>query len=561
MDAQTFLDNFATIIDAASGVQRLQELALGLALRGSLVEHDRADEPAEVLLGGMPAMRDAMVRNGTIGKPRHPEGVPVDDPPYEIPPRWAWARLGDVGAIVGGGTPKTSEPKYWADGAEIPWLTPADMRSQSSQHVSRGARDITALGLAESSAQLLPAGAVLFSSRAPIGHVGIAAQPLATNQGFKSCVPYVSAMTKYLYVFLRYVGPSVDATATGTTFKEVSGKEVALIPVPVPPLAEQQRIVARVDELTKLCGELLVRQERRHRCTTRLRGSAFHALTEAESPDDLRRAWRRISTSWPDLMDSNDGAPALRLLIYDLAVAGRLSWTASTEPNQSLDPFLATAEDRPDSRRLLGRVPPDWKCLQLGDLLTGGLANGASPRPVDHVTDVMSLKLSATTRGVFDPSHFKYVDISPEEAERYWLRPDDLLVQRSNTPAFVGMAALYDGPERTFIYPDLMMRGRVRSEVDHRYVHLFLMSSYARSFIRMRASGTSQSMVKVNQRTVLKIPIALPARLEQERIVQVVDHLMGKCARLERGLGTRASTQAALAAAIAGEGSPMVGLA
>jgi type I restriction enzyme S subunit len=302
MDAQTFLDNFATIAGASGGVERMRSLVLDLAVRGRLSRTSRADEPVEKLFDTMRESRLAMIANGAIGKPRHPEGVPVSEVPHEVPPSWRWVRLGDVGAIVGGGTPKSGESSYWADDEDIPWLTPADMRAQASKLVRRGARDITAKGLAESSAQLLPAGSVLFSSRAPIGHVGIAEQPLATNQGFKSCVPYVDAISEYLYIYMKHVAPRVDETATGTTFKEVSGKDVSLIPVPVPPLAEQQRIVATVDELMAMCNNLEASQHNQRRATTHFRRSAFYALTEAATPDDLRIAWERISTRRPSLI-------------------------------------------------------------------------------------------------------------------------------------------------------------------------------------------------------------------------------------------------------------------
>src|SRR5690606_23769256 len=155
----------------------------------------------------------------------------------------------------GGGTPKTSNPDYWTDQG-IPWLTPADLNGLQGKYVVRGRRDISAVGLENSSAQLLPIGAVLFSSRAPIGYVAIAANPLAANQGFKSCVPFLPEMSAYIYRFLHAVGPEVERTAPGTTFKEVSGKIVAQIPIPVPPLAEQRRIVAKVDQLMALCDEL-----------------------------------------------------------------------------------------------------------------------------------------------------------------------------------------------------------------------------------------------------------------------------------------------------------------
>ena len=256
MTTREFIEVFDTIVEAPGGIDRLRELVLQLAVRGRLVPQDPNDEPANKLVVELTVSKERLLRKKIISKSRYPSGVSIELKPFEVPKTWQWFRMSDVGAIVGGGTPKSSEPSFWSDGQDIPWLTPADMRRQSSHYILRGARDITSEGLNRSSAQMLPAGSVLFSSRAPIGYVGIAANPLSTNQGFKSCVPYIPAMSDYLYVFLKYAGPEIDKQATGTTFKEVPGKEFALISVPIPPLAEQQRIVAKVNELMELIDRL-----------------------------------------------------------------------------------------------------------------------------------------------------------------------------------------------------------------------------------------------------------------------------------------------------------------
>ena len=234
----------------------LREAVLQLAIHGRLVTQNGHEDPPEALTAKLTEGKERLLAEKTVLKPRYPCGIPVDRTPFRIPRTWRWLRLGDVASIVGGGTPKSSEPAYWSDGEDIPWLTPADMRRQTSRYMERGRRDISAEGLRRSSAQMLPKGSVLFSSRAPIGHVGIAAKPLTTNQGFKSCVPYIQSMSEYLYLFLRYAGPRIDTDATGTTFKEVSGKAVALIPVPIPSFSEQHRIVAKVDELMALIDQL-----------------------------------------------------------------------------------------------------------------------------------------------------------------------------------------------------------------------------------------------------------------------------------------------------------------
>lgn len=197
------------------------------------------------------AARKQLIDSGLIREKSNLSQVAANDKRYALPDGWLWTRLGNLGEIVGGGTPRTNIAEYWAD-TGIPWLTPADLYGLTEKLIGKGRRFITRAGLENSSARLLPVGSVLFSSRAPIGYVAIAENELATNQGFKSCVPYIMGMNHYLYYFLKSEGKRIDEGASGTTFKEVSGKEVMRIPIPLPPLAEQHRIVARVDELFAL---------------------------------------------------------------------------------------------------------------------------------------------------------------------------------------------------------------------------------------------------------------------------------------------------------------------
>lgn len=170
--------------------------------------------------------------------------------PFDLPDAWTFVRLKHIGEIVGGGTPKTNINEYW-DG-NIPWLTPADFSGYEKMYISAGARTITELGLKSSSAQMLPAGSVLYSSRAPIGYIAIAANSVSTNQGFKSVVPYDFAMSPYLYYCLKARTDDIVQRATGTTFKEISGSEMAETIIPLPPINEQQRIFKKATQLLEI---------------------------------------------------------------------------------------------------------------------------------------------------------------------------------------------------------------------------------------------------------------------------------------------------------------------
>lgn len=164
----------------------------------------------------------------------------------ELPKGWVEVPIGDVCQVVGGSTPSTKVDKYW-DG-EIPWLTPDDLARDRSQYLSRGRRTISKAGYASCSTQMVPAGTVVFTSRAPIGYVAIARQPLCTNQGFKSFVPPDGLSSEYLYWYLQWATPMIRAMGSGTTFAEISGKVAKTIPLRLPPLPEQERIVAAIEE-------------------------------------------------------------------------------------------------------------------------------------------------------------------------------------------------------------------------------------------------------------------------------------------------------------------------
>ncbi|MFM5127435.1 restriction endonuclease subunit S [Aeromonas veronii] len=159
---------------------------------------------------------------------------------------WATKTIADVCSVVNGGTPKTGVSEYW-DGTHQ-WITPAEMGKRSSPYVARTERTITDAGMQSSSARLLPPLSVILSSRAPIGHLVINTEPMATNQGCKGLVPSDGLNHKYLYYYLSSIVQLLNDLGTGATFKELSGGKLKEVPIPVPPLAEQQRIVAILDK-------------------------------------------------------------------------------------------------------------------------------------------------------------------------------------------------------------------------------------------------------------------------------------------------------------------------
>ena len=158
---------------------------------------------------------------------------------------WKTCTMGELGTIIGGATPSTKKAENY-DSGTISWITPKDLAGFSGRFISRGERNITEQGLKSCSTQLMPAHTVLFSSRAPIGYVAIAAQDVCTNQGFKSVVPNDSTDYMFLYYLLKYNRDKIENLGSGTTFKEVSGSTMRGIEVTVPESIEEQRRIASV---------------------------------------------------------------------------------------------------------------------------------------------------------------------------------------------------------------------------------------------------------------------------------------------------------------------------
>ena len=176
-------------------------------------------------------------------------------------PEWTTGTISDLGAVVGGSTPSKAKPEYYTESG-IAWITPKDLSINKSKIISHGENDITELGLKNSSAAIMPEGTVLFSSRAPIGYIAIAAGEVTTNQGFKSVVPKPEIGMPFVYFFLKHNLPVIEGMASGSTFKEVSGSTMKNIPAVIPdaetlaqfsdfcaPIFAQQRILEKQSQL------------------------------------------------------------------------------------------------------------------------------------------------------------------------------------------------------------------------------------------------------------------------------------------------------------------------
>ncbi len=209
----------------------------------------------------------------------------------DLPDGWMWKTMGDIADVVSGGTPRTSDASNFENG-EIPWLTPADLSGYAAKFVSGGARKLTPKGLQSCSAKLIPAGAVLFTSRAPIGYVAIASNPISTNQGFKNFVLREGVLPEYVYWWIKGAKQLAESLASGTTFLEISGTNAKKLPIPIAPLAKQREIVAELEKQFSRLDEAVANLQRVKANLKRYRASVLNdavegRLVECDSPVEL----------------------------------------------------------------------------------------------------------------------------------------------------------------------------------------------------------------------------------------------------------------------------------
>ena len=222
--------------------------------------------------------------------------------------------ISEIGSIVSGATPKTSDATNY--GGDIPWLTPADLSGYTNKYIERGARNISKKGYDSCSTQIMPAGSILFSSRAPIGYVAIAANPICTNQGFKSIVPNKNVDSEFLFYQLKFLKNQIADLGRGTTFKEISGKTLGSVEIVLPNLKEQKRIVNKIEELFSELDSAVETLKKSKEQLAVYRQSvlkeAFAQFSHKEKIKDLSEFVTSGSRGWAQYY-SDDGARFIRI--------------------------------------------------------------------------------------------------------------------------------------------------------------------------------------------------------------------------------------------------------
>jgi type I restriction enzyme, S subunit len=282
-----------------------------------------------------------------------------------------------------------------------------------------------------------------------------------------------------------------------------------------------------------VCDELEAAQEMRERRRDALRAASLARVTDPEVPGTASQEDAAFFLSHSGRMLTRmEHVGTIRRSVLGLAVQGRLVHTAS------------------------------WREARLRDVISFGPRNGLSPRASTDPNAPKCLALTATTSGVFKSAFFKNVDAHIPLDSHLWLRSGDILFQRGNTRDYVGIAALFDGPDGSFIYPDLMIKVRTDAQVDPRWLVLAANSPLGRRYMAANAVGAQKSMPKINHEILLNLPVPLPPLTDQVAVLDRVSELMAVCDELERSLvaaeeGRTQALEAVLHRALEGAGAPL----
>lgn len=386
-----------------------------------------------------------------------------------LPQSWIRCTLADVGNVVSGGTPSTQNSDFWGD--EINWISPSDLTGYKSKFISRGAKSLSKLGLKNCSAKLMPSGSVHFSSRAPIGYVVISSESLCTNQGFKSLVPSAGVFSDYVYFYLKSIKALANSLATGTTFKELSGTAFAKLPFPLPPLAEQKRIVAKIEEL-------------------------FSELEAGE--ESLRLARRQLATYRQSLLKQ--------------AFEGKLTtqWRARNPKSASTG----------------------WREVDVSEVLTSKPTNGRSVK--DRAGGFRVLRLTAIKDGVIDPRENKEGDWGAADAVAHVIRKGNFLLSRGNgSIRLVGRGGIVR-EDADIAFPDTMIRLPLNLQLVEPLFFSYLWNSQQVREQIEASARTTAGIYKINQSLLTRYRIPLCSLPEQQEIVRLLDEQFEVIERNER---------------------------
>ena len=558
MNVDRLLAHYERIADAPDAVPRLRRFILDLAVRGKLVEQDSNHEPSAELLKRIDAEKARLVKVGELKDKPSLLDVANEDKPFDVPEAWRWVRFANIVDFSAGRTPSRNDSSFW-DSGDHAWVSIADMDdgqvlTATKETVSDKARELVFRS------EPKPPGMIIMSFKLTIGTIARLGIPAFHNEAIISIKPHLADLDAYLFKILPEFAKQGDTKGAikGATLNRDSISNILL---PLPPLSEQHRIVAKVDELMALCDRLEVARSRLEATRDRLTASSLARL-DAPDPDPIvfRNHTAFALEHLTPLTTRRDQIKALRQTILNLAVRGKLvEQDPRDEPASELlkriaaekverkgktdDARIKMAFDpKPDGFPMV--FPPGWAAQSFENLFLFIDYRGKTPRKTDRGIPLITAK--NIRMGYLKREPREYVS---ERTFKTWMTrgfPEigDLLF---TTEAPLANVCL-NKPDEPFALAQRVICFQPYGKIDTTFVMFALMSDVMQSLLDTHATGMTAK--GINAAKLKPLPIPIPPLAEQHRIVAKVDELMALCDRLEASLTTGDDTRCRLLGAL-----------
>jgi type I restriction enzyme S subunit len=542
-------DNLPLLAGAPNGIKKLRKLILELAVRGKLVPQDPSDEPASELLMRIAEEKARLVAEGKIKKQKALAEIAEEKMSFDLPAGWCWTSLNEIAAMRGGSTPSMSKPEFW--NGDIPWVSPKDMHDGD---ITDSELKVTQLALEKTSLELVPLGSILLVGRSGILKRKLPAQitavPCTINQDLKAISPFQPQPSNYVQLLLRGTERVIlkEDVKQGTTVQSLVYEKLFARPFGLPPLAEQHRIVAKVDELMVLCDRLEAQHADAESAHAQLVQALLDSLTQASDATDFATNWQRLAKHFHTLFTTEPSIDALKQTLLQLAVMGKLvPQDVSDEPASQLLKRIAeekarlVAEGKLKKHKPLDEIvdeerpfllPPAWAWVKPEEF-SMKITDGEHFKPDTEKTGVYFLSAKDIRDGGVSLENPLF--ISEETAKKALQRCDPqygdlLIVSRGAT---VGRMCKVNVRERFCLLGSVILI-KPSEHVLSDFLSIALKSPD--SFRQLVNASGSTAQPAIYLRDLKKIALPLPPLAEQHRIVAKVDQLMALCDQLKTRL-------------------------
>ncbi|PCJ51085.1 MAG: type I restriction endonuclease subunit S [Gammaproteobacteria bacterium] len=551
------------------GIKKLRELILELAVRGKLVSQDPSDEPASVILKKTAKEKLKLIDEGKIHVRKISVVITDEEKPFEIPVGWVWARLPDVSDYKPGKTPSTKNPVYWSDNIDdYPWVSISDMEhyglvSDTSKKITQEAVDQVF------KYDPILAGSLIMSFKLTVGKIAILNVDAYHNEAIISIQAFNDISRDYLFKFLptRALEGNTKRAIMGNTLNATS---LSLLLIPIPPIAEQHRIVTKVDELMALCDQLEQKTENSIIAHQTLVRTLLTTLTHSANAEELQQNWARIETHFASLFTTEHSIDQLKQTILQLAVKGIL---LPQDPNDEPASVLLEKIEEEKVRLIkegkiknqkplnanngqnkLYGLPKSWMWIPLGNLvkvMDAGWSPACIPEPSldNEVWGV--LKTTAVQVMKYLEYENKILPADKDPRPQYEVKTGDILITRAGPKNRVAISCLVEATRPKLMISDKIIRFHlVEIGMCEKFISLCLNGGATAEYLESVKSGMAESQMNISQDKLRLTPIPLCPITEQYRIVAKVDELMALCDALKERITLAQATQINLTTAI-----------